>query len=122
VLRRDGFVGLCFQTLGIEPVHSVDAQGRQRFLAMNFKHIGGMNGVIPIYAEWGRKYGWKTGADLVSESSVAFHNLESNALMKFHHAIIYDSCPVGTFLHDAVQEGRDARRNSTTRAAVVARL
>jgi hypothetical protein len=119
VSAEDRYVGLCLKSLGIEPLHSVDAQGRQRFLAMNFKHIGGMNGLNsdffkPIYAEWGRKYGWKTGSDVVSESSIAFHGLKSNALMKRHHAIIYDSCPVGTVLHDAVQEG------PSTVAAVVA--
>jgi glycoprotein-N-acetylgalactosamine 3-beta-galactosyltransferase len=121
VSAEDRYVGLCLKSLGIEPLHSVDAQGRQRFLAMNFKHLGGMNGLNsdfwkPVYAEWGRKYGWKTGADVVSESSIAFHGLKSNALMKRHHAIIYDSCPVGTVLHDAVQEGH---RDSTV-AAVVA--
>jgi hypothetical protein len=120
VAAEDRFVAKCFKSMQIDPLHTVDAQGRQRFLAMPPKFIARFQGergfFKPIYAEWGRKYGWKTGADLVSESSITFHMFRSHELMKRHHAIIYNSCPIGTILHTAVQKGRDARGNSAVAA------
>jgi hypothetical protein len=67
----------------------------------------------------GRKYGWKIGVDIASESMITFHRFRTIEHMKRHHAIIYDSCPIGTVLHVAVRKGRDARDNS--RVAVIAR-
>jgi glycoprotein-N-acetylgalactosamine 3-beta-galactosyltransferase len=123
ISAEDRFVAECFKSMQIVPLHTVDAQGRQRFLGMPPKFIArfqGKRGLFKsIYAQWGRKYGWKTGADLVSESSITFHVFRSHVLMKRQHAIIYNSCPVGTVLHDSVRKGRDARGNSTV--AVVAR-
>jgi hypothetical protein len=118
VASEDRFVGMCFKTMKIYPLHTVDAQGRQRFQGRPPDVISKYDGkrkhfYKPIYEDWGRKYGWRTRADMVSESSVTFHGLNTKELMKRHHASIYNSCPVGTVLHAAVQKGRDARRNST---------
>jgi hypothetical protein len=119
VSAEDRFVGKCLQSMQINPLHTVDAQGRQRFLGLHPNDIGRNKGMKGFHAEWGRKYGWRTGADIVSESSITFHMFRAQELMKRHHAIIYNSCPVGSVLHTAVQKGRDARGNST--AALVAR-
>lgn len=114
---EDRYVALCFKSIKVEPLDTVDAQGKQRFFSMHPNFIGkfpGNKGVFmkPVYANWGRKYGWRTEADLVSESSIAFHTFRTHTLMKRHHAIIYNSCPVGTVLHTAIRKGRDARGNS----------
>ena len=123
VSAEDRFVAMCFKSIQIEPLHTVDAQGRQRFLGMSppfIARFGAKYGFFkPIYEDWGRKYGWKTGADIVSQASVTFHMFRTHEFMKRHHATIYNSCPVGTVLHTAVQKIRDARGNSTV--AVVAR-
>jgi hypothetical protein len=124
VSAEDRFVAMCLLSLNIDPLHTVDAQGRQRFLGMSPNFIGrfkGTNGVFnKMYgAAWGRKYGWRTGHDIVSEQSIAFHMFRSHFLMKRHHAIIYNSCSLGTVLGDAVQKARDARANAAV--AVVAR-
>ncbi len=119
VSAEDRFVGNCLKSMQIDPLHTVDAQGRQRFLGLDPNNIGHNRGMKAFHPEWGRKYGWRTGADIVSESSITFHRFRTHELMKRHHAIIYDSCPIGTVLHAAVQKGRDARDKS--RAAVIAR-
>jgi hypothetical protein len=94
--------------------YTVDAQGRQRFIGRPTNVAGSFDGTEGFshgFAQgWASKYGRKIGADVVSESSVSFH---LRKMMKRHHAIIYDSCPVGTVLSAAVQKGRDARDNST---------
>jgi hypothetical protein len=46
--------------------------------------------------------------DIVSESVITFHNLRTVEQIKRHQAIIYDSCPIGTVLHTAVQKSRVA--------------
>jgi hypothetical protein len=113
VSAEDRLVGKCLQSRHIYPLHTVDAQGRQRFLGLHPNAIGRNKGMKGVHAEWGRKYGWRTGADLVSESSITFHMFRAQEHMKRHHAIIYNSCPVGSVLHAAVQKGRDGRGNST---------
>jgi hypothetical protein len=113
VSAEDRFVGKCLKSIHIDPLHTVDAQGRQRFLGLHPNDIGRNKGMKAFHAEWGRKYGWRTGDDLVSESSITFHMFRTQELMKRHHAIIYNSCPVGSVLHTAVQKGRDARGNTT---------
>jgi hypothetical protein len=112
VSAEDRLVGYCLKSRHIDPLHTVDAQGRQRFLGLHPDNIGRNKGMKGVHAEWGRKYGWRTGADLVSESSITFHMFRAKEHMKRHHAIIYNSCPVGSVLHAAVQKGRDARGNS----------
>jgi hypothetical protein len=112
---EDILVAQCLREMKIYPLHTIDAQGRQRFIGRPTEFMGSFDGMEgfakPFYAAWGRKYGWRTGADIVSESSVAFHLFRTDDLMmKRHHAIIYDSCPVGTVLDIAVQKGRDAFR------------
>jgi hypothetical protein len=120
VSAEDMWVAKCFKSMGIKPLHTVDAQGRQRFSCRRPEVIGIFDGKDGFAHGWGSRYGVKLGADLVSESSVTFHTFSTDEIMmKRHHAIIYDSCPVGTVLHAAVQKGRDARGNSTV--AVVAR-
>jgi glycoprotein-N-acetylgalactosamine 3-beta-galactosyltransferase len=116
VSAEDRFVGKCLKSMQIDPLHTVDAQGRQRFLGKHPNDIGRNKGMKSFHAEWGKNYGWRTGADLVSESSITFHMFRTQELMKRHHAIIYNSCPVGSVLHTAVQKGRDARGNSTVAA------
>jgi hypothetical protein len=160
ISAEDLFVGRCLRRMKINPLHTVDAQGRQRFILRPPEIMGSSyngkdahrfsrnlpksqlkmglvilnndwarkygwrakvnrNGQV-FENKWARKYGWRIGADIVSESSITFHTGSTDELMmKRHHAIIYDSCPVGTVLHAAVQKGRDARDNSTV--AVVAR-
>jgi hypothetical protein len=113
VSAEDRFVGKCLKSMNIDPLHTVDAQGRQRFLGLHPNNIGRNRGMKSFHAEWGRKYGWRTGADLVSESSITFHMFRTQELMKRHHAMIYNSCPVGSVLHTAIQKGRDARGIST---------
>jgi hypothetical protein len=127
VSMEDVFVAGCLKWIGINPQHTVDAQGRQRFLGTSPEDVGNYTGkggldhdfYGPVYAEWGRKYGWKVGADIVSKSIITFHTFRTVEEMKRHHAIIYDSCPVGTVLHAAVQKGRDTRDKS--RLADIAR-
>jgi hypothetical protein len=120
---EDVYVARCLKSIDIDPLHTVDAQGRQRFIGTPPRYVGSYTGkrgfYKPIYAEWGRKYGWKIGVDIVSEAMITFHKFRTVEQMKRHHAIIYDSCPIGTVLHAAVQKGRDAR--DTSRVAVIAR-
>jgi hypothetical protein len=111
---EDMLIALCFKDMQINRLHTVDAQGRQRFITRPTDVLGSLNGTedfVRGFAHgWASKYGWKTGADLVSESSVAFHLRGTDELaMKRHHAMIYDSCPVGTVVYAAVQKGLDAR-------------
>jgi hypothetical protein len=113
VSAEDRFVGKCLKSMQIDPLHTVDAQRRQRFLGLYPDDIGRNKEMKGFHAQRGTKYGWRTGADLVSESSITFHMFRTQELMKRHHAIIYNSCPVGSVLHTAVQKGLDARGNST---------
>jgi hypothetical protein len=120
---EDMFVAKCFKEIQIHPLHTVDAQGRQRFINRPTDQVGSFDGTLGFASGmatgWAKRYGRKIGADIVSESSIIFHLRSDELAMKRHHAIIYDSCPNGTVLHAAVQKGRYARGNST--AAVVAR-
>jgi hypothetical protein len=57
VSAEDRFVAMCFKSLNIKPLHTVDAQGRQRFLGMSPSFIGRFKGdhgfFNSIYAAWG---------------------------------------------------------------------
>mmetsp|Transcript_18583 Transcript_18583/g.28290 ORF Transcript_18583/g.28290 Transcript_18583/m.28290 type:complete len:158 (-) Transcript_18583:148-621(-) len=56
-----------------------------------------------IYRAWAKEYGgWKAGLDLIAPDSIAFHKIKSELYMKRHHAMIYNSCPPGTVLHDVI--------------------
>jgi hypothetical protein len=128
---EDMIIAKCLREMKIKPLHTVDAQGRQRFIGRPTESVGSDDGKggdgkggfakinKPLYARWGKKYGWRIGADMVSESIVAIHVRSTDALMmKRHHAIIYNSCPVGTVLYAAVQKGREGRGNSTVAVVV----
>jgi hypothetical protein len=120
VSSEDMRVAKCLKSMEINPLHTVDAQGRQRFLPRRAEEIGIYDGKAGFAHGWNSRYGQNMGADMVSESSVTFHTFSTDEIMmKRHHAIIYDSCPSGTVLHTAVQKGRDARGKS--RVAVIAR-
>jgi hypothetical protein len=101
------------QAVKIHPLDTVDALGRQRFHGMDSDFIGrfeGQNGYFKgIYRDWGQRYGFKAGIDLVSDKSVSFHLLRDPNKMRRHHAIMYQSCPVGSVLAKAVREARTER-------------
>jgi glycoprotein-N-acetylgalactosamine 3-beta-galactosyltransferase len=111
---EDRFVGRCFDKISqIRPLDTVDALGRQRFHGMDSSFIGSFQGNVgyfnKVYRDWGNRYGWKTGIDLVSDQSVSFHLLRGATIMRRHHAILYQSCPADTVLAKAVQEARTKR-------------
>mmetsp|Transcript_18581 Transcript_18581/g.28289 ORF Transcript_18581/g.28289 Transcript_18581/m.28289 type:complete len:136 (-) Transcript_18581:148-555(-) len=101
-------------------MHTVDSKGRQRFHGMhpsfymrttglknknNNKRLSSSLGNYwpKIYRAWAKEYGgWKAGLDLIAPDSIAFHKIKSELYMKRHHAMIYNSCPPGTVLHDVI--------------------
>jgi hypothetical protein len=83
ILAEDMVIALCLSKMQIGPLHTVDAQGRQRFIARSTDTVGSLNGTTATegFAKgfaygWASKYGRKIGADLVSESSDAFTKLK----------------------------------------------
>jgi hypothetical protein len=102
-------VARCLYELGIFPVDTADVAHRQRFFNSNPAELAVYNPFFNgrwkhVYKHWAKNHGWRVGLDLVSTQAVAFHHLKSPVSMRRHHAIIYNSCPVGTFLRDAVTE------------------
>jgi hypothetical protein len=61
-----------------------------------------------VYKYWAKDHGWRIGIDLqlVSTQTIAFHHLTTPKLMKRHHAIIYNSCPVGTVLEEILTKNQ----------------
>jgi hypothetical protein len=100
---EDMNVARCLFELDIFPVDTADAAHRQRFFDSNPQEVAQF---VPIdnsdwkqvYDFWAKDHGWRVGLDLVSTQTVAFHHLKSPVSMKRIHAIIYNSCPVGTLL------------------------
>jgi hypothetical protein len=82
---EDQFVAMCMKEMDIPPIDTYDAGRRKRF-----------HGFSP-----------SNEMDPSSTQSVAFHQIKTPALMKRHHAIIYNSCPVGTVLRDAIDKDRN---------------
>jgi len=111
--EEDVYMSICLQNkLGIKPIDTADATGRQRFQSnanflAKFNPDAGPLGKLAawrarVYAFWAKKHGFKWGKDLVSTQSIAFHGLRSPVQMKRHHAILYKSCPRGTTLGEAL--------------------
>jgi len=111
--EEDIYISKCLQGLEILPIDTADAQGRQRFhgtsanIIAEFNPSAGPFGkhrtfLKSIYDYWAEQHGAKWGKDLVSTQSISFHRLGSPVGMKRHHAIIYQSCPRGTSLGDAL--------------------
>lgn len=102
---EDRTIGHCFRKLAsIRGNRSVDADGSQMFHGMDphfISHFAGDKGYFKrVYDFWGKHYGYKTGLELASNHSVAFHLLKGPLKMKRHHAILYKSCPKGTVIGD----------------------
>jgi hypothetical protein len=98
-------VARCLFELGIYPIDTADVAHRQRFFHTNPSKLSRFNPLWisqwkHVYKYWAKNHGWRIGIDLVSTQTIAFHHLTTPKLMKRHHAIIYNSCPVGTVLED----------------------
>jgi hypothetical protein len=112
---EDRFVAMCLQQLNepIFPLDTVDALGQQRFGCMDANFLGRFAGTFgyfkQIYQDWGKRYGYKTGVNLMSEQSISFHVLRGPKHIRRHHAIMYESCPADTVLAKAVREARTER-------------
>jgi len=113
--EEDIYISKCLQTLGILPIDTADAEGRQRFhgninFMSEFNPTAGPFGPYrtfwkTVYYFWAEKHGLKWGQDLISDQSISFHRVNSPVRMKRHHAIVYKrSCPRGTALGDALAE------------------
>jgi glycoprotein-N-acetylgalactosamine 3-beta-galactosyltransferase len=107
VSQEDRMVSVCLHNIGIDPMHTTDRLGRQRFHGTDAGWIATYNGkrgfFAGVYANWAEWYGWKQGIDLVSEQTVSFHLLKTTRSMKRHHALLYNSCPIGTVVGDSMQ-------------------
>jgi hypothetical protein len=119
---EDRFVSKCLQAVKILPLDTADALGQQRFNCMDSVFIGSFKGnhgyFKQIYLDWGARYGFKTGVDLVSEQSISFHVLRTPDRMRRHHAILYESCPANTVLAKAVRDARMERARLSLSAVV----
>jgi len=111
---EDMTVSACLQKMGVSATDAADARGAQRFHYMDPDlvercprercHGARRSYWEKVYKElWGKKHGYKTGIELASSQSVAFHLLRTRASMKRHHAILYRSCPAGTLLADELE-------------------
>ena len=103
-------VARCLFELGILPIDTADVVHRQRFFNLNPAELAAFKPLFfggpwkHVYKDWAKDHGWRVGLDLVSTQTVAFHHLKNPVSMRRHHAMIYNSCPVGTFLRDAVSK------------------
>ena len=102
---EDRFASVCLQRMGVWGTDAADAAGAQRFHGMDAAFVEGFRGQRnrfwkANYNFWSEKHGFKTGIELVSTQSVAFHYLKYTVFMKRHHAILYRTCPSGTLLGD----------------------
>jgi hypothetical protein len=123
---EDRWVTQCLNRVGVPGNTSGDDQGRQRFHPEDPYFVATFDGINnnstspyqyngassavemygPSYQLWARKYpgGFRAGANLVSPESVAFHRLKTPAVMKRHHAILYEgSCPSGSVLSSVIK-------------------
>ena len=106
-------IARCLYEIGIFPIDTADAAHRQRFFNKNPSELARSYPVLEgpwrhVYKHWAKDHGWKVGLDLVSTQTVAFHHLKSPVAMRRHHAILYNACPVGTFLRDAANDNHGA--------------
>ena len=106
---EDLFVSICLQRLGVWGTDAADAADAQRFHCMDAAFIERYQGYAQKfwkanYKFWSERHGFKTGAELVSTQSIAFHFLKHKPSMKRHHAILYRTCPSGTLLADQLHQ------------------
>ena len=105
---EDMNVARCFFPMDIFPIDTADVAHRQRFHDWNPYELAVF---VPkkrdiwqqAYEYWAKDHGWRVGLDLVSTQTVAFHHLKSVLSMKRNHALIYNSCPMGTLMGDRFQ-------------------
>jgi hypothetical protein len=120
--NEDVLVSMCLQKVNIHPLDTVDTLGQQRFHGSTPDFIGRFRGnhgyFEQIYQDWGTRYGFKTGIDLVSEQSISFHRLRTANEMRRHHAILYESCPANTVLAKAIRDARMERARLSLSAVV----
>jgi glycoprotein-N-acetylgalactosamine 3-beta-galactosyltransferase len=91
-----------------------DANGSKQYLGFSPRHymtncdvdrcLPYMSRQFKFWQEYVKKN--VTGADLISSQAVSFHLLKNQVTMKRIHAILYQTCPRGTLLGDAVGDGR----------------
>jgi hypothetical protein len=106
-----------FHEIGIYPIDTADAAHRQRFHGWPPNRIADknppmMDWFVNMYKHWAKDHGWRHGMDLPSTQSITFHELNTPESMKRIHAIIYNSCPEGTILHDAIARYKSETQNS----------
>jgi glycoprotein-N-acetylgalactosamine 3-beta-galactosyltransferase len=106
---EDVYFAKCMLQIGILPIDTADIAHRQRFHGVNPNTIADWNPptdgyYLERYNHWAKDHGWRYGMNLSSTQSVAFHHFSTPASMKRYHAIIYNSCPVGTVLRDAIDQ------------------
>lgn len=101
---EDMNIARCFFPMDIFPIDTADVAHRQRFFDSSPYELAAFppkkKNRNPAYEYWAKDHGWRAGVDLVSSQAVAFHHLKSVLSMKRNHALIYNSCPVGTLLGD----------------------
>jgi len=100
-------MGNCFRSIGILCEDTADAKGQQRFLGKDpywMAAFPGTHGKFRrAYEFWGKTHGFKAGIDLISEQTVAFHNLKTPTSIKRVHAILHKSCPSDSSVGKALQ-------------------
>jgi hypothetical protein len=103
---EDVNTALCLREAGVHANDTADAQGSQRFFHYSPDFVAGNLNVtgldLEFYRIWAEKHGWKAGRDLISSQSISFHRLPPDR-MRRHHALLYDTCPIGTELGDLVR-------------------
>jgi hypothetical protein len=120
---EDKAVGICLGSIGIHPMDTADALGRQRFLPLHPHWVATMNPYrrtqympgrpywTALYQHWsanaadaattaGHGPPRRHGLDVVSRHAIAFHHIKGPVSMRRLHAILYEACPVGTALHN----------------------
>jgi hypothetical protein len=115
ISAEDRMVTNCLRSIQVYPNSSVDVTGAQRFHSRDPNFVATFHGsdkkvdrfFNQAYQFWGDQWGWKSGYNVTSSSSVSFHGLKSATDMMRHHAILYKSCPIGTNLGNALQQSID---------------
>mmetsp|Transcript_26504 Transcript_26504/g.43574 ORF Transcript_26504/g.43574 Transcript_26504/m.43574 type:complete len:479 (-) Transcript_26504:189-1625(-) len=116
VAAEDRYLSNVLRMLGVVGNSSMDEYGAQRFHIDGPQRVATYSGIDSVsqarknrfmktYEFWGDTWGRKYGVDLTSSESVSFHLLKKPHEMKRHHAILYRSCPSGTYLGDHLRSG-----------------
>jgi len=117
---EDRMIANCLRSLDIRGNHSVDEENRQIFHGMDPNFISWYNGdkgnwfFHQMYNIWGQLYGYKAGKDLVSKHSITFHNVKFPLFTKRLHALVYNVCPQGTIVRDAIDSIEDIKKHDST--------